>query len=136
GRPKALFNNPADISPAHSFEANLSIVSSSLSAGPSSPSRNAPPHPTHQVNLPVEFPLSPATIDLAFAQGKTTSKQVLLELEDGSSFTGFSFGAAKSVSGELVFQTGLTPSHLLAWSLSELRCRNGRVSRIYYRPVL
>jgi hypothetical protein len=73
-----------------------------------------PRHPTHKVNLPVEFPLSPATIDLAFAQGKTTSKQVLLELEDGSSFTGFSFGAAKSVSGELVFQTGLTPSHLLA----------------------
>jgi carbamoyl-phosphate synthase/aspartate carbamoyltransferase len=32
---------------------------------------------------------------------------VLLELADGSSFSGFSFGAVKSVSGELVFQTGL-----------------------------
>lgn len=30
-----------------------------------------------------------------------------LELEDGSAYTGYSFGAAKSVSGELVFQTGM-----------------------------
>ena len=31
---------------------------------------------------------------------------VTLELEDGSAFQGYSFGAEKSVSGELVFQTG------------------------------
>ncbi|KAG6085266.1 hypothetical protein E4U16_006857 [Claviceps sp. LM84 group G4] len=30
-----------------------------------------------------------------------------LELEDGSAYTGYSFGAANSVSGELVFQTGM-----------------------------
>ncbi|KAG6006406.1 hypothetical protein E4U21_007072 [Claviceps maximensis] len=30
-----------------------------------------------------------------------------LELEDGSAYTGYSFGAAKSVAGELVFQTGM-----------------------------
>lgn len=29
-----------------------------------------------------------------------------LELQDGSAYQGFSFGAEKSVSGELVFQTG------------------------------
>jgi carbamoyl-phosphate synthase / aspartate carbamoyltransferase len=30
-----------------------------------------------------------------------------LELEDGSSFQGYSFGAQKSIAGELVFQTGM-----------------------------
>lgn len=32
---------------------------------------------------------------------------VLLELEDGSQFNGYSFGAKKSSAGELVFQTGM-----------------------------
>ncbi|KAJ4315168.1 Carbamoyl-phosphate synthase [Fusarium piperis] len=32
---------------------------------------------------------------------------VCLELEDGSSFQGYSFGAKKSIAGELVFQTGM-----------------------------
>lgn len=34
-------------------------------------------------------------------------KEMLLELEDGTFFQGHSFGAEKSVSGELVFQTGM-----------------------------
>ena len=54
----------------------------------------------------IEFPLAPATLDLGHALSKETGDKVLLELADGSSFTGFSFGAVKSVSGELVFQTG------------------------------
>jgi carbamoyl-phosphate synthase/aspartate carbamoyltransferase len=32
---------------------------------------------------------------------------ICLELEDGSAYTGYSFGAEKSVAGELVFQTGM-----------------------------
>jgi carbamoyl-phosphate synthase/aspartate carbamoyltransferase len=32
---------------------------------------------------------------------------VCLELEDGSTFQGYSFGAQKSIAGELVFQTGM-----------------------------
>jgi hypothetical protein len=56
-----------------------------------------------------EFPLAPTTLDLGHVLGRETGKRVLLELADGSSFTGFSFGAVKSVSGELVFQTGLYP---------------------------
>jgi Carbamoyl-phosphate synthase small chain, CPSase domain len=70
--------------------------------------RLATRHPHHVL----EYPLPPATFDLDTAIGKGTTKKVLLELADGSSFTGFSFGAEKSVSGELVFQTGtisLTP---------------------------
>jgi hypothetical protein len=65
-------------------------------------------HPRHtrHAPAPVEYPLPPATLDLQYAEGKGTMKKVLLELADGSSFTGFSFGASKSVSGELVFQTG------------------------------
>src|SRR5579859_6269535 len=65
-----------------------------------------PRHPTRQFHAPTEYPLPPATLDLDFAESKQTTKQVLLELADGSSFTGFSFGAMKSVSGEVVFQTG------------------------------
>ena len=34
-------------------------------------------------------------------------KEMLLELEDGTFFQGKSFGAEKSISGELVFQTGM-----------------------------
>ncbi|KTW28469.1 carbamoyl-phosphate synthase, large subunit [Pneumocystis carinii B80] len=34
-------------------------------------------------------------------------KEVILELEDGTVYEGYSFGAEKSVSGELVFQTGM-----------------------------
>jgi hypothetical protein len=68
-----------------------------------------PRHPSSRPRATINYPLPPATLDLAYAQGKGTAKKVLLELADGSSFIGFSFGAAKSVSGELVFQTGLHP---------------------------
>ncbi|MCJ1251917.1 hypothetical protein MMC30_009155 [Trapelia coarctata] len=39
--------------------------------------------------------------------GSTAEKPMLLELEDGSAYEGFSFGADKSISGEMVFQTGM-----------------------------
>ncbi|KAG5513884.1 hypothetical protein PMAC_000506 [Pneumocystis sp. 'macacae'] len=35
------------------------------------------------------------------------AKKVILELDDGIAYQGYSFGAEKSVSGELVFQTGM-----------------------------
>lgn len=38
---------------------------------------------------------------------KTHETALLLELDDGSSHRGYSFGARKSVAGELVFQTGM-----------------------------
>src|SRR5215471_13167136 len=66
-------------------------------------------HPTPRVDAPPEILFLPATLDIGYAQGKGTRKKVLLELADGSSYTGFSFGAAKSISGELVFQTGKNP---------------------------
>lgn len=46
-------------------------------------------------------PLGP---DGDFAKGE---RLATLELQDGSSYQGYSFGAEKSVSGELVFQTGI-----------------------------
>lgn len=36
---------------------------------------------------------------------------VTIELEDGTAYQGYSFGAHKSVSGELVFQTGKSGLH-------------------------
>ena len=78
-----------------------------------------PQYPTRHSHAVTEYPLPPATLDLNYALGKEGPKKVLLELADGSSFTGFSFGAQKSVSGELVFQTGkfLFPN-LFGWQLS------------------
>ena len=38
----------------------------------------------------------------------TTLKKASLILEDGTKFEGFSFGATKSCSGEVVFNTGMT----------------------------
>ncbi|KAL1864266.1 hypothetical protein VTK73DRAFT_6067 [Phialemonium thermophilum] len=39
--------------------------------------------------------------------GAEGEKLVCLELEDGSTYQGYSFGAPKSIAGELVFQTGM-----------------------------
>lgn len=53
--------------------------------------------------MAVNFP--PAT-----ARIKTSGNDerlICLELEDGSSYQGYSFGAEKSIAGELVFQTGM-----------------------------
>ena len=41
------------------------------------------------------------------AQDTTTDRGMMLELQDGTIYEGFSFGAHKSMAGELVFQTGL-----------------------------
>lgn len=40
-------------------------------------------------------------------QGSTDERLVALELEDGVVYQGYSFGAPKSIAGELVFQTGM-----------------------------
>jgi carbamoyl-phosphate synthase/aspartate carbamoyltransferase len=46
----------------------------------------------------------PATARVAKAESQGL---VTLELEDGSAYQGYSFGAPKSIAGELVFQTGM-----------------------------
>lgn len=46
----------------------------------------------------------PATAHIAKAESEGL---VTLELEDGSAYQGYSFGAPKSIAGELVFQTGM-----------------------------
>lgn len=43
----------------------------------------------------------------AVAREATDDGLVCLELEDGSTYQGYSFGADKSIAGELVFQTGM-----------------------------
>lgn len=46
----------------------------------------------------------PATAAIAKADPEGL---ITLELEDGSAYQGYSFGASKSIAGELVFQTGM-----------------------------
>lgn len=43
----------------------------------------------------------------ASASYGSNERLVCLELEDGSTYEGYSFGAEKSIAGELVFQTGM-----------------------------
>lgn len=52
----------------------------------------------------LSFPCPPVS---AASRADPSPKLVTLELQDGSAFQGYSFGAEKSVSGELVFQTGM-----------------------------
>ena len=96
--PRGPFIGPKSSTSPRSFHTIPLLPPASVSSHPR--------HPTRHAIVTPEFPLPPATLDLQYAQAKGTTKKVLLELADGSSFTGFSFGAAKSVSGELVFQTG------------------------------
>lgn len=50
----------------------------------------------------------PVAAQFVGKEGKPSAQERLmtLELQDGTAYQGFSFGAEKSVSGELVFQTG------------------------------
>nr|KMM66584.1 protein pyrABCN [Coccidioides posadasii RMSCC 3488] len=52
--------------------------------------------------------IAPAVIPPACAQiTEDSGRSILLELEDGAIYHGLSFGAERSVAGELVFQTGM-----------------------------
>jgi carbamoyl-phosphate synthase/aspartate carbamoyltransferase len=53
-------------------------------------------------------PFPPVTARPVGSNGEPVVERLAtLELEDGSAYQGYSFGAEKSVSGELVFQTGM-----------------------------
>jgi carbamoyl-phosphate synthase/aspartate carbamoyltransferase len=54
-------------------------------------------------------PFPPVTARPVGSNGEmvTNERLATLELEDGSAYQGYSFGAEKTVSGELVFQTGI-----------------------------
>lgn len=58
---------------------------------------------------PVAEPCAPVTARFLNEDGKIIEDErlVTLELEDGCAYQGYSFGAHKSISGELVFQTGM-----------------------------
>lgn len=66
--------------------------------------------------------------------GQAASNGLLmaLELADGSAYEGYSFGAEKSVSGELVFQTGMFPcwSQFIVTLTEACGIRYGRLSGI------
>lgn len=53
------------------------------------------------------MPSTPLPLASARQVGSEDDGQVCLELEDGSTYQGYSFGAQKSIAGELVFQTGM-----------------------------
>lgn len=61
----------------------------------------SPPNPAAMADVRVTPPAS------ARIFGAEDEGYMCLELEDGSAFQGYSFGAPKSIAGELVFQTGM-----------------------------
>lgn len=54
-------------------------------------------------------PFPPVAAQFVGQDGEISGHERLmtLELEDGAAYQGYSFGAEKSISGELVFQTGI-----------------------------
>lgn len=82
---------------------------SAIAPTASSPAR---PRLTRAATAVTEVPASPVTSPACHEDGPEAIDGVL-ELQDGTAFRGFSFGAeGKSVAGECVFQTGMSPSLL------------------------
>jgi Carbamoylphosphate synthase small subunit len=83
------------------------------------------------------FPAPPVTAPSSQVDG-TATPQAVLELTDGSSFRGISFGAdGKSVAGECVFQTGQSASPDLVYPSSHIfGIRHGGIHRILDRPFV
>jgi carbamoyl-phosphate synthase/aspartate carbamoyltransferase len=84
---------------------------SAIAPTASSPAR---PRLTRAMTAVTGVPASPVTSPAVHEDGSEAIDGVL-ELHDGTAFRGFSFGAeGKSVAGECVFQTGISPSSLAA----------------------
>ena len=67
------------------------------------------------------FPHPPITPQPAGKDGKALENPaplMTLELQDGQAYQGFAFGAEKSISGELVFQTGKLHVTKSAWRVN------------------
>lgn len=64
---------------------------------------------TTTIGASASQPMAPVTARFLNEDGKIIEDErlVTLELEDGCAYQGYSFGAHKSISGELVFQTGM-----------------------------
>lgn len=60
-----------------------------------------------QAPIPIGLPSSSLIRSISSRPVQGTSKQTYLELKDGAVYEGYSFGAEKSIAGELVFQTGM-----------------------------
>jgi len=96
--------------------AGLSNLVSSDKDASTTPAAAAATRPTvSRTASRLDVPSNPAT---APPLGKEGSEEMVLELADGSSHKGISFGAeGKSISGECVFQTGESPiKEARAWS--------------------
>ncbi|KAF3275753.1 hypothetical protein TWF970_006651 [Orbilia oligospora] len=71
------------------------------------------PEPVVTVAVPPDYPHPPVTArnltsDGQLADGTSDDEGLMaLEFQDGSVYQGYSFGAQRSVSGEMVFQTGM-----------------------------
>lgn len=88
------------------------------------------------------IPYPPITPQPAGKDGEVLANPaplMTLELQDGSAYQGYAFGAHKSISGELVFQTGMVAIYLRGLQHSVLNQqfpRNGGISGINHRSVL
>lgn len=70
----------------------------------SKPTASHPRQNVQPLNKGTSYPYPPVS---AASRSDTDARLITLELQDGSAYQGYSFGANKSVAGELVFQTGM-----------------------------
>lgn len=98
--------------------ARLSASALTLPTSPRPESHQFPPvlaplskptatHPRQSLQSNVSTLAYPCPPVSAASRSEPNPRLVTLELKDGSAFQGYSFGADKSVAGELVFQTGM-----------------------------
>lgn len=73
---------------------------------PAASNVTAASHPRHNL-APAQRQTDPHPPVSAASPADERPKLVTLDLKDGAAFQGYSFGADKSVAGELVFQTGM-----------------------------
>lgn len=83
--------------------------------------------PTPTIAMASTTPATAKT-ELTAVAVKGTGPDATLELADGSLYAGKSFGAALSVAGECVFQTGERGNRAREWLL--IGIRHGRIHRI------
>ena len=85
-------------------------------------------------------PYPPITPRPAGKDGTNPPCLMTLELHDGSAYQGYAFGANKSISGELVFQTGKlqwpTEPYHTCGTLKLTTRRDGWISRVDHRSVI
>lgn len=109
GRRESQYRRPSTGPPVPALTMPTSPRQESSFGTISTPTMGKPTasHPRQNVQSNARIEAYPHPPVSAASRADLDPKLVTLELKDGSAYQGYSFGADKSVAGELVFQTGM-----------------------------